>query len=472
MNKKLHINATLVLLFLSIIVTLLLIPSKYSVFSNQINYLLPLLVLVNVILHFYSQRKHYKNWLRYDTLFLIGFLIVHFQIPFLASVGIEPERPHFIWLNKDVVNYATWFSAIAILIWLFGFNMYGIKKKKQNKIKYTSYTVKYRVISILLIISFILFVLLVGGDFLGGSYAGTDNWGSGATYAFLILRITLYLSIIYFFVNNSQNLQNRKSIVIAILNNKSLFIISILFIFIFLVSGDRGPVMQLGLVFLGSYSLFYKRFTLTKLIFLIFLGAFVFTIIRFGRTRDATERQNNIITEGYTNFSESDNPFNPTDELASSVRILYRALDVVPDAHPYLNGVSIGANIVDVIPFGGTVLLQVTDLPFFYTNSTIFFTVLGQGQFYTYGEGSEIIADLYINFGFWITLLIFLLFGYFISYLTFHAHYNKNHKLIIIYIFLIISAIYINRSNFLYPLKLIIWALVIDHLLTKKIVSK
>ena len=337
------------------------------------------------------------------------------------------------------------------------------------KTRIIRYGVKYYHLHFFLIISFLLFIFLVGQDFLSGSYSGQRNWETGSIYAFIILRISMYLSIIYFFINNSRKLSNSKEFFKAILKNKTLFIIIISYVFIFLGAGDRGPIMELGLVFLGSYSIFYRHFSFSKLIFLVFIGALIFTIIRFGRTRDASTRQGNIITEGYENFNESDDTFNPTNELASSTRILYRALDVVPERHPYLYGITIGLTIVDILPFGGLAIQKYTDIPPMYTSSGRFFTILKKGNNYDSGDGSEIIADLYVNFGFWITLLIFLFFGRFISYINFQYHFNKTHRVHIIYIFLLITAIYVNRADFLNPLKLIVWALIFDWFLTKKI---
>lgn len=76
-----------------------------------------------------SNLKIFKSWVRYDLFFLLGFLILHFQIPFLAAIGIEPQRPNFIWINKMVVNYATWLSAISMLMWQLGFLIYLRGKK-------------------------------------------------------------------------------------------------------------------------------------------------------------------------------------------------------------------------------------------------------------------------------------------------------------------------------------------------------
>lgn len=465
LSKLLSRKFTILFLIVSVLYTFFLSPDELSKFDNVFNFKLILIVLVNVFLHFLTEKKTYKNWLRYDVLFILGFLIVHFQIPFLASLGVEPERPNSIWVNKFVVNYATWFSVLVILIWLLGYRLFLPKKINKNK----NYRIKFPAIDFLMKSSFLLFIFLVGSEFLGGSYTGTRNWQFGSTYIYLVLKISLYLSIIYFFINNSHKLVNFRELIKVMYRKKFLFIISIIYTIIFLGAGDRGPVMQIGLVFLGCYTLFYKKISLPKILLLIFLGASLFTIIRFGRTSDASQRQGNIITEGYTNFTRSDNSFNPTNELASSVKILYQALNLVPESHPYLYGTTIGSNIVDVIPFGGSFLLEAVSVPVMYTNSTKFFTIIEKGVNYKFGEGSEIIADLYINFGFWVTLIIFLFFGRFISYITFQSHFNKNHRIYIIYLLLLISALYVNRANFLQPLKIIVWALVFDRLLTKKI---
>src|SRR5690606_17602100 len=122
----------------------------------------------------------------------------------------------------------------------------------------------------------------------------------------------------------------------ALLEHRWLFLISIIYFLMFLYVGDRGPIMQLGITYLLCYTLFQKRISFVKLFTIIIVGATFFTIIEYGRTRDATYREGNILTVGYDNFTKSDTQFNPTNELATSVRILYRALDVVPDYHPFL----------------------------------------------------------------------------------------------------------------------------------------
>lgn len=461
-----RLNFSVMVAILSIVVCVLLTPSRFEEFDGSLQIIFTCICLLNTIIYFRTVKHFYSSWLRYDVLFIIGFLILHFQIPFLETIGISPERPSYIWINKRVVNFASWFSVLVFLLWMLGFYLFLIKKKGKYVIRNKEYSIKKSpFFDILLVVSFAAFLMLVGGEFYAGNHAGSYNWGSGATYAYVVLRVTLSLSIIYFFINNRIKLNTLKGLVLSIFNNKLLFIISILYCLMFLFVGDRGPVMELAILFFVGYSLFQKKISLTHLLVMLFIGATVFTIIRYGRSRDVTFREGNVISSGYQNLQKQDNPFNLTDELASSVRILYTAMNAVPYQHPYLYGTTLVSNVVDVIPFS----VRFYKVPEMYNNSTTFFTYLGQGQFYTYGEGSEIIADLYINLGFWLTLLVFFWFGYGISYLTFDAHYIRNHTVLVIYILLAATAIYINRSNFLYPLKIIVYALVIDWLFTRKL---
>src|SRR5690606_28548105 len=115
--------------FFSALIIFVLKPELYSEFSFNYNFFLGLTYLVLISVFLLDQRLKNKNWLRFDIIFLIGYTIVHFQIPFLASIGVEPTRPDFVWLNKDVVNYATWMSLVAINFWILGFTFFLNRKK-------------------------------------------------------------------------------------------------------------------------------------------------------------------------------------------------------------------------------------------------------------------------------------------------------------------------------------------------------
>lgn len=473
-----------------IILLLFFIPERIEEFNQNFNLSISVLYVLLLIYFLYQQKKQESNWLRFDVLFLIGYTIVHFQIPFLASINIEPQNPQFIWINKKVVNYASWMSLVAIALWMLGFSIVKAKRTINynrlfvinNKLYYlcdnsvasgSATKVKkndlfFKVYDGIILLSFLVFIGLVGTPFLKGAYAGTSNWGEGAAYVFLLLRNLIFLRIIYFFSELPRHSTIPK-IFSSILSNKIFISILIAYTLLFLFVGDRGPVMQILLIIGGAYALYIKPISFKYLMLFVIIGAFGFTIISFGRGSDLSELgEKNIFQRGYANFSENKDETYITDDLATSVRIQYRALDVVPDKHPYLYGLTFFTVGVGTIPFLGSLTLQVFNIPRYYKSSSEFFTFLGQGHFASFGEGSEILADIYINFGIYGVFILMFFFGVVTSRISKRAT-NFEFTYVIIMLVLLTASIYINRAMLLTPLKDIVYVLVINFLITRLI---
>ncbi len=461
-------KTSIAILVISLGVLSLLIPTKFENINHELNLLCSIIVVANVLVFFRYQYAVYKSWVRFDTLFLLGYLIVHFQIPFLASIGIEPERPDFIWVNIMVVNYATWLSAIGILVWMFGTMMF---RKKSRPIDHISFKVQTKNLDILLLMLFPAFIFLVGSDFLGGEYDGISNWGAGATYVFLLLRAVLYLQIIYFFMNTREEKFSIKNLPSILFKNPIVFVVGVLYTLLFLFVGDRGPVMQIVLIVMGSYAIFQKDIGLLRLLLIATVGAVVFFLIGLGRGENLSD-DSNVVSKGLDIYQTDEIQFNPTYELSTSNRILFRAIDVVPESHPYLYGNTFVMEIMNLIPFGSSTYMEITNIPDLYRSTSYFFTIMGQGEFYTYGEGSEIIGDIYINFGIIGVIIMMFLFGYGNGYITWKLQFTRKQYVYVIYLLAISSAIYINRSHLLEPFKLIVYGLLIDKFLTKKIAAE
>lgn len=463
-KNKIQLNSIFYIIVLGVLI--FLYPDRLASFDAEYNFGLSVIYLISILYYFIQQRRFSQNWLRFDVIFIVGFTIVHFQIPFLASLGIEPKRPDFIWINKQVVNFATWMSTVSIVLWMWGYVLYRNKRKKiSDKVKQPIIKVNYYKYDIILLLIFIAFLGLVGSSIFQGVYDGGNSWGTGANYTFLILRVLLYLRVVYFFKDFSKGTPF-KIIIQKLLSYKIFIAVLVIYTLLFLMSGDRGPVMQVALILGGAYALYIRPIPFKRLILFIFLGAFVFTIIRFGRGRDANEfDQGNIFQRGYASFAESEGT-NITEELASSVRIQYRALDVVPDQHPYLYGITFFTVGVGVIPFMGSTVIETLDIPQQYTATSSFFTILGQGPYPTYGEGSEILADIYVNFGLYGTFLIMFVFGFF-SGKVFHKAKELDFKFVLIFLVLLIYALSMNRGMLFSPLKDIVYILVINHIVIR-----
>src|SRR5690606_5031836 len=224
---------------LTLIGLLFIIPNSREAFSPSYVFFVSIIYFLLLIYFFITQKDKRNNWMRFDVIFLIGYTIVHFQIPFLASIGIEPADPYFIWINKNVVNYATWMSVVAINLWMLGYTLARNKSNKQL-IHTPSKSIKVNFVKydMLLGISFISFLVFVGRTFFTGEAQGVGTWGAGAVYIYLIFSKLLFLRIIYFIIN----LPKRASlldITKSLFSNKVFALILLTNSILFLLSGDR-----------------------------------------------------------------------------------------------------------------------------------------------------------------------------------------------------------------------------------------
>lgn len=451
--------------FFITLITLVLKPEKYSIFDHQYNFALGLIYFVLIIAFFTQQRIKNKNWLRFDVLFLIGYTIVHFQIPFLASVGIEPSKPAHIWLNKEVVNYATWLSLLAISLWMFAYSL--IKQPIAQKIPAITYGVNTFILDSLLILLFLGFIVSVGKNFLDGAY-DVNSWGEAATYFLMVLKSLVYLRIIYFFMSY----EGKKSY-IGILKHafRNKIFVSVLatYFLLFFATGSRGEILKVMLVAAFAYSVYIRPVSFKFILISILIGAFIFTIMGMGRGRLASElADQGLLQRGYANFVEMEEKKLPTEELASSVRLLYRTIDMIPNQHDYLYGIPYFITVAGVMPFSSRLIITTFDIPYQYQVTSRLFTYLGQGNNRTYGEGSEILADMYANFGLFGVLFLMFLFGLFSS-MAAKKSKEGSFNYMLVYVVLVITALSMNRGTIFYAYKEIFYMLVLHAMFSRKI---
>lgn len=452
--------------FFTFLILLIIKPNNFEYFSKIYNFSLSLIFFLLVVFFLLWHRRFDKNWMRFDVLFIIGYSIVHIQIPFLASIGVEPIRPYHIWINKDVVNYATWMSVVSINLWMLGYSFYLKKPKINSHKEYKSNSENYLLIDIIILIAFLGFLATAGSVLFSGVY-DVDSWGAQAVYFLLILSALIYLRIIFFFSEFNPS-TSFKEIIKCTLRNKIFLIILIIYLLMFFLVGDRGEVLKTLLMIAFSYSLFIKKISF-KLIFIsIIIGSFLFTIIGLGRTNDLTSTNDgNLLERGYLALNDSNNKPNFTNELASSVRIQYRALDTVPLREPYLEGKTYIVGLFGIVPFASGFVVDTFDIDRQYLSSSKYFTYLGQGLYPIYGEGSEILGDIYINFGIYGVFIIMFLFGLMSSKFYFKAK-EFNMIYILLYSILLIAAIRLSRASLFELYKSFFYIILLYYIFKKK----
>lgn len=468
---------TQISLFVNVVVLVIFIfgmPNIHEAQSNMFNITYSIFIFACVIIYLISSTKLYRNSVKYDLFFLLGFCIVHFQIPVIFSLGFTNLYTDFVILNKNLMNYLTWFSGVSILFWMIGsqlvsFYLFGRKIKPQIK-EIKKIIIRQPIADIFLIIVFLGFVIVAGKPLLSGVYDGGQSWGANATYFYMLLRAFLIVRIFYFFYINNDT-PSIQVLFFRFLNEKTLFFITVSYILLFFIGGQRSSILELLILIVCCFSVYIKKIPFFIILIGLVVGGFIFTLLGMGRTANSSELKGNILSRGFEAFESKNESISlPTDELSGSNKITYIAFEYFPSEINYLYGKTMLVDILGVIPFSGKLLLG--DSRALDSTSTLLFTYLDQGTHSSYGAGSEVLADVYINWGVIGTFITFFVFGGFISFLQFKFHITKEFYWSLIAAAIIISALFINRAQLLSPLKDIFYVLIFVKIFFKEIKFK
>ncbi len=429
-----------------------------------------LLILVLVVLTIHALRKEkFKplkgQILKHSTLVLVGFTIVHFQYYLDFAFGNVTENNVFIWVNKNVVLKAFVLSVIGLLSFLLGYSLY--QRSVANVISIPEKPKSTKALTFLAFVALVIYFYTVNPRYLLGYY-GSEEMGAGATYAILIFTICVFAIIIQNSRNIILNKVKPQSFSSYLLHQGYFFLFLIgVYLVSVVVSGDRGPIMTIGLSMGTGYFFVTKVKLKFKYAVLIALaGASLMSVLGIARSLDKELDFQSRIVEGVKSESKySEQSYLPqTQELAGSVRTLHTTVSYIPSNHDFLFGRFQFQQLTIVVPFVSafnTLIFDNND--FKYKGSASFVTWINQGDYWRSGDGTTCIADFYFDFGLPGVILGMFLFGYSMRYAEISMYSGKlpglfSNAFLVIYMS---YAIYIARSSYLFNMKLVIWTVIL-----------
>ncbi|MGB0868607.1 MAG: O-antigen polysaccharide polymerase Wzy [Flavobacteriales bacterium] len=445
-------------------ITLLILLYLYFYTNIEMNkvYLSFVLAIVCIpILMFYSSNYIRKKLFVLSSVFVFGMCIVHFQAIFQYIFEIPFVSTFNVWVNTRIVAKSVVLSGIGITSFLMGHEFRKLLPNKQSvKQKKNSFNnLPTHYFAILTFIFFLIFLFTANPLYLAGYYGGV-SLGTTATYFQLLVNIMFNVIFIAKFLK----LKSSGKHISFVRYIKSFDIVTklicVFYILTMLWIGDRGPIISILLLLIGVYSFNNPKWVKPGIaISFVFIGIVSMSIIGKLRSTDPelsiTERLSDV-------FNSESNSLNNTQELAGSIRTLHYAVDAVPEKHDYMYGRFQIQQIVTAVPGVGQFMNRFIDDRFQYKGSASFITYLDQGERPSYGLGTSIIADLYIDLG-----LVGVVFGLFffgiISNLFEQILMAKNMTSLLLIIFAIVyfsKAIYLGRSTVLLPFKEALWTYV------------
>lgn len=469
----------------------MMLSSMFALLSDDSNFswlYIPWALLTLIIAFItYNEERNVdvkKFWIRPSIICLLSINIVGYQLcidDVLDFSSIEET------IFSGATHYADccFFSAAAFI---FAY-LLGLRTKANifMKLRVGYISQKYAAIwLILMIFSFILFVLSIDISFF---LSGAAYHGSGAAdYNYTISNSfeSLYQTLFYItlasytlLINESKTQSNSFSIYfrgIPIL----FWICVILYLILRLFSGDRGPVIYNSMAIVYGYIWFSKiKFKFSMVVIAILMGASLVSFWGTFRSRDSDLSIIEKIEDSIDRIGDMDNksilPF--TKELAKSEDTHFMAVrDMSNQRSSYSCGKFTLFSLTRAVPGLKSQYLYNLGFKPGELNSAIYFSISSMGNNYSFGEGTSMFGEAYLEFSIWGMIIFGLLLG--VIYKQLDTSLMKCSHISVIGLAIILKlsaqAIYMGRTSFAIELGSILHLIVMYFIINiaVKIVSK
>ncbi|NTU69695.1 oligosaccharide repeat unit polymerase [bacterium] len=427
-----------------------------------------------------EKNKRKINWAHPVPVFVLGYCIVYYQLPYCYLNGYDlPLYSSKVLFYPQNISYCIMLSIIGLASFFLGEEM-SINLRYKNKIRVKknekNYSIRLenfkKIVLIFVSIFFLLYIRSIGIN----SYFGFD-YGSNlliekglSRYFYFAYSLMLYL-LILIELARVIDLPN-KSFLKYIENwDKLILFVTVVTLVPFLLSGDRGAYLQpLALIFV-PYFLVVKPLNVFGASIIIFTLSMVLAIVGDTRGRDSASLYEAISSrlESATTPAEW-----PTMELASSFGTFNIATGEFPEKYPYNNGMNTFYSVMGLFPFSSyfTEIERINKENDYVLSSGLFFTnILTEGTFAS-GAGTSSLADIYMDYGPYGIPVILFMWGLFMGWICEKAIKDLTPVFVFLYAYYSYYGIYVNRSSFAFGFNNVLWVIVLFLIIDKFYLSQ
>lgn len=338
-----------------------------------------------------------------------------------------------------------------------------------NTAKQPSFLWFWVIISVLALLMFIMNIDVAA--FIAGAVyrnsGAADRVMDASNYYETILNISL---IICFSIITKQNLDKKLHTIIEFIKSIPLIIWIVVFIYVFLrmVSGDRGPVVYTLAVIFYSYIISNGiTIKLKQLIILLFIGGSIFFTLGIVRDSNLNDSFEERVIKAITTDKQRDykSIMPATQELANSSNCNYIALyDIDNNKTSFQLGKYMIFGIISGIPGSSFILSQLLGVDLRDKSVLEYITISYFGKYYTMGLGGTPLAEFYLDFGIFGVIIGSIILGIIFRWISLRMTYKVNaltvRQLIVILKISSIS-IYIPRSTLSGTISSVVYILIV-----------
>lgn len=463
-----------ILVFLLIVTVYRYVNSYYETLSKWSLTLTLSTVLFSSIIFLLLKNENQQelkgNYYQISTIFVIGYIIVHFFEYLAFVIGEHTSIIDIEFVDPSYVNGAALVSCACLISFYIGslFVKSGFSDKVKNRTVSSGNLLEY-----IMIVSIIVFYVSAGDAYFSGGYGEAMNETGMSLFAelsqtIIVGAIVARSAIIVY--------NNKHTTFITYTRQFSLlYYISIFtYCYLVLISGDRGPILQCAICYVTPYFFVGKRKLKAKyaVAFLCF-GALLFSLLGTVRSMEGSLNMDKVVeAQKFRNerYADDNIIFTSTAELSNVVRA-YHVIYYFSETKYIVYGAGFINQFLGVIPglrFLVYPLLGINDTEI--TTARLSTVLLKQDH----GMGSTCVADTYFNFGFYGSVIVFFFVGVLFRKMDISAYKNLNRQnpfVVCATICYMMFAIYIGRGYLSSPINILAysWILfVLNERITRK----
>lgn len=416
------------------------------------------IIVISLFLYTNYNDKRFKGiYVRITYLFMFGFLIVFFQRNIDLIYGYININNVSIFADILVVKKCFIISLIGLSSFCMGNILFMSKNNVSSQNRTYSISKKYLKLQQFLLVLFILiYFYYTASDVLSGNYVYSEetmlaNAGSLANYSnvmIYVLTFTILISNGYIFRDTNENMTLK-----LFFSKNGILCNALLLIYLSLnfMVGDRGPLITISLVYLLVYlSVTRKKI---RLIYIVIAVAFVGVLLT---TMGEIRRESNKITINdvvmHSNREKVETISPITVELANSYRTFTYTVADIPSKRGYFGGMMQLRELIMSVPFLHRFVPFVYSQKSYENSSTDYCSYLIQGLNRTYGDGTSLLANLYMDFGVLGVICIMFFLGGFMYRLDIEIYDAKNIYWYAVATVVFSFSLYMSRSALTTPL--------------------
>ena len=399
------------------------------------------IVFIAVVFSIIKDEFRRYGILTFNIVFFSSFFLCTYAFPvfLMGSDSVISELLMSFLGSYHTVTRAVSLSTFAISIYGLG---YVLVRNKSGNINITKTERRFaKKISILAkIVLILLTIVLIVANWKYISIADGEPDLGGFEYVFALFFLSLPLYLVSSVLGDKNSANSRHALISFFKNNKVVFLLELLLILVFLLLGNRGPVIQIVFVVIATIILYVKRISYKILFFIGLVALLVMFTLRTTRQMDNVSASKGIAEAA----SNANTVWDLFSDLVGINFELNAGMQYV-DENGYLYP---GANLIRYfacpIPHLSTVLVNA----FYGVEIETVSTEQVIKKYTQHSAGNHCVIDVYMCFGVIGVAIVFFLFGLLVANVTNGLAGNFFCK--VFYIYLMGTSLYFPRSSLMY----------------------